>query len=390
MSPRMWKSRSTLRRRKLRRALRRGAMLYLVLLFVVIFLALTALSVDVAYMHLTRTQLRAATDAAARAGGEALSREQSTSAAREAAKEFAAANLVAGEPLLLADEDIVFGHSTPQLDGAWEFVAGGTPTNSLQVHGRRTQGSLSGPVGLFFGRVFDVYQFEPVQAANVVKLDRDICLVIDRSSSMKLSLSSTAQTISSSDPRFGQPPYYPDSRWAAATAAVNVFVDTLGTTPAEEQCSLVSFASDYSWGGVNNVAASRDQNLTFDPLPVKSAAHSFDSKVFNGMTNPAAGLDLAIAELTNPSRARPYAGKTIVLLTDGFRTAGNDPVPLADSAADQNIVIHTVTFGANFNQAEMIAVAEATGGKHYHAPNAQELSNIFREIAASSIVVLTK
>ncbi len=365
-------------------------MLYLIVLFVVIFLALTALSVDVAYMHLTRTQLRAATDAAARAGGEALSRVQSTTAARDAAKSFAAANLVAGEPLLLADEDIVFGHSTPQQDGSWSFVSGGRPTNSLQVQGRRTQGSLSGPVGLFFGRVFNVYQFEPVQNATVVKLDRDICLVIDRSSSMKLGLSSTAQTISSSDPRFAQPPYYPDSRWAAATAAVNVFVDTLAETPAQEQCALVSFASDYSWGGVNNTASSLDQGLTFDAAAVKAAGHSFDSIVFNGMTNTAAGLNAGIAELSHPSRARPYAGKTLVFLTDGFRTQGNDPLPLAEAAADQNIVIHTVTFGANFDQTEMIVVAEATGGEHYHAPNAQELSNIFREIAAATIVVLTK
>src|SRR5215510_10137842 len=85
---------------------RRGAMLYLICLFVVIFLAMTALSVDVAYMHLSRTQLRAATDAAARAGAEALSRNQSTTAARTAAKNLAAENLVAGAPLLLADSDI--------------------------------------------------------------------------------------------------------------------------------------------------------------------------------------------------------------------------------------------------------------------------------------------
>ena len=32
-------------------------------------------------------------------------------------------------------------------------------------------------------RVFDVFDFEPVQAATVVRLDRDICLVVDRSGS---------------------------------------------------------------------------------------------------------------------------------------------------------------------------------------------------------------
>jgi hypothetical protein len=361
-------------------------MLYLICLFVLIFLGMTALSVDVAYMHLSRVQLRTATDAAARAGGEALSRLQSETAARDAAKNLAAANLVAGAPLQLADSDIIFGHSDPLANG----TCGATPTNSLQVLGRRTRTSLSGSVGLFFGRVFGVNDFQPVQTATVVKVDRDICLVLDRSSSMKLSLSSTAETMSTSDPRFSQPPQYPDSRWAAATAAVDVFIDTLTTTPAIEQCALVSFASDGTWNNVTNVASSLDQPLTTTPNLVKTAGHSFDTKVFNGSTNTAAGLSAAVAELTNPARARPYANKTIVFLTDGFRTVGNDPVPIAAAAASQHIVIHTVTFGATFNESEMVAVASATGGKHYHASSAQALSDTFRKIAASTVVVLTK
>ena len=377
------------RRRHARRA-RRGAMLFLICALMIVFVALTALSVDVAYMHLTRTQLRAATDAAARGGGEALSRLQSTDAAREAANQMAQMNLVAGKPLLLDKKDITFGFSDVNPDGAWTFKPHGKPTNSLQVLGRRTAKSPSGSVGLFFGKALGVYEFEPTQTATAVKLDRDICLVLDRSSSMKLSLSSTAETMSTSDPRFAAPPTYPDSRWAAATAAVDVFVDTLDTTPQHEYCALVSFASDGSWVGVDNVAASLDQVLTYDSAAVKAAGHSHDSVVFNGMTNTAAGLDAAIAELKNPERARPYARKTVVFLTDGFRTAGGDPVASADVAKASDIVIHTISFGAAFNQAELIAVADATGGKHYHAPDAATLSEIFRAIAASTGVVMTQ
>lgn len=369
---------------------RRGAMLYLICLFVIIFLAMTALSVDVAYMHLTRTQLRAATDAAARAGAEALSRQQSTSAARTAAKAMAQENLVAGDGLLLDDTDIVFGHSDRQTNGTWDFVADGTPTNALRVIGQRTRTSRGGAVGLFFGRVFNVYDFQPTQTATVVKLDRDICIVLDRSSSMKLSLASTAETMSQSDSRFSSKPQYPDSRWAAATAAVDVFVDTLSQTPAVEQCALVSFASDSTFVGVNNSASSLDQALTTSPTLVKAAGHSHDNKVFNGMTNTCAGLDAAIAELTHATRARPFAGKTVVFLTDGFRTAGNDPLPSAAYAASRNIVVHTVSFGASFNQSELIAIASTTGGKHYHAPDAATLSAVFKEIALTTAVMLTQ
>lgn len=376
--------------RKSRASRRRGAMLYLICLFVIIFIAMTALSVDVAYMHLSRTQLRSATDAAARAGAEALSRQQSTSAARAAAKALAQENLVAGEPLLLDDSDIVFGNSSRQANGTWSFTANATPTNSLQVLGQRTRTSRSGSVGLFFGRVFNVYDFQPVQSATVVKLDRDICVVLDRSSSMKLGLTSTDETMSSSDPRFSARPQYPDSRWAAATAAVDVFVDTLQQTPAVEQCAVVSFASDYNAVNVNNTASSLDQSLTTNPAAVKAAGHSYDTRIFNGMTNTCAGLDAAIAELTHPVRARPFAGKTIVFLTDGFRTAGSDPLPSAQFAATKNIVIHTVSFGASFNQSELISISSATGGKHYHAPDAATLSQVFREIALTTAVMLTR
>ena len=52
-------------------------MLVLIALLLIVFLGMVAFTVDVAYMQLVRTQLRVATDAAARASGEALSRSQS-------------------------------------------------------------------------------------------------------------------------------------------------------------------------------------------------------------------------------------------------------------------------------------------------------------------------
>ena len=171
---------------------RRGAIVVLAALMMIVFLASVAFSVDVAYMQLTKIKLRSATDAAARAAGEGLSRAQDIDYARQAAKDIAAANLVAGEPLLLDDSDIVFGKSAQQAGGAWAFTPGGKPINAVRVNGRRTREAPSGSVPIFFGRVFNVFDFQPVQAATVVRLDRDICLVVDRSSSMKLYLTDTA------------------------------------------------------------------------------------------------------------------------------------------------------------------------------------------------------
>ena len=125
-------------KRRSRLTRRRGAMLVLVALSMVAFLATVAFSVDIAYMQLVRTRLRTATDAAARASGEALSRLQNIDAARQAAKDIAEENLVAGDPLLLDDADIVFGHSSRTGTGAWTFDPTGTPINSIQISGRAT------------------------------------------------------------------------------------------------------------------------------------------------------------------------------------------------------------------------------------------------------------
>ena len=47
-----------------------------------------------------------------------------------------------------------------------------------------------------FAGVFGIDDFTTQQTSTAVRMDRDICLVVDRSSSMKLDLSSTAPGMS--------------------------------------------------------------------------------------------------------------------------------------------------------------------------------------------------
>ncbi len=100
---------------------RRGAMLVLMLLMLIVVLVMTVFAVDVAYMQLVRTELRTSTDAAARAASEALARTQSVADARQAARDVAAANRVAGDPLQLDDADIVFGSASASNQGVFTF-----------------------------------------------------------------------------------------------------------------------------------------------------------------------------------------------------------------------------------------------------------------------------
>ena len=120
---------------------------------------------------------------------------------------------------------------------------------------------------------------------------------------------------------------------------------------------------------------------------------------WNGRTNIAAGITKGTQALTSAS-ARPFAAKTMVLMSDG---AANEPggcgstgcaqafdaaVNAAIAAADQDIIIHTVTYG-EANPGLMEDIAEATGGNHYIAPDAASLQDIFEEIALTLPVVFT-
>jgi Ca-activated chloride channel family protein len=366
---------------------RNGAIVVFAALMMIVFLASVAFSVDVAYMQLTKTKLRSATDAAARAAGEGLSRAQDTAYARQAAKDIAAANLVGGDPLLLDDSDVVFGKSSQQAGGSWVFAPGGEPINAVRVFGRRTREAPSGSVPIFFGRVFNVFDFQPTQTATVVRLDRDICLVVDRSSSMKLHLTDTAPVMSTGDSRFCQPPNMSLSRWGALSVAVQRFIDALATTPQTEYVALVSYGSNYTACSVSNNSADINKPLTGDHAQVTSAMATISAKKFNGMTNIGAGIQRGVQVLTSAS-ARPFAAKTMVLMSDGAYTEGTQPRLIAPQAAAADIIIHTITFG-EANPAEMQAIADATGGNHYIAPNAAALQDIFEEIALTLPVVFT-
>lgn len=366
---------------------RRGAIVVLAALMMIVFLASVAFSVDVAYMQLTKVKLRSATDAAARAAGEGLSRAQDIGYARQAAKDIAAANLVAGEPLLLDDSDIVFGKSSQQSSGAWTFTPGGEPINAVRVNGRRTREAPSGSVPIFFGRVFNVFDFQPVQAATVVRLDRDICIVVDRSSSMKLYLTDTSPTMSTGDSRFCQPPNMSLSRWGALSVGIDRFVNALDTTPQSEYVGLVSFSSSYTACSYTNNAADINCQLSANSSAVTSAMATLSTKKWNGMTNIAAGITKGIEVLTG-SYARPFAAKTMVLMSDGAYNQGSVPHVVAEQAAANDIIIHTITYG-EADPVEMRAIAAATGGNNYVAPNAQALQDAFEEIALTLPVVFT-
>lgn len=360
-------------------------MLLLIAICFPLFLIMAAFAVDVAWMQLTRTELRTATDAASRAGAKTLSLQQNEADARAAAKDAASRNRVATAPLVLQDADIEIGLGAQAGPNArFIFQPGGAQLNAVRVTGNRTTGSAGGPVALFLGHVMGVPHFEPSHVATSTQLDRDICLVVDRSGSMMRDL--VSQNVPGGN---CNPPHPTLSRWGSLTFAVDGFVAELRNTLQLEQCGLVSYSSAGMGCGYSFTTSDINADLEFDYQIIIDAMADISSRPVQGYTSISAGIDNGILVLAG-ANSRPFAVRTMVLMTDGRHNRGAEPVLSAQAAALEDITIHTVTFSDEADFPRMQAVADATGGQHYHAPDAAALVQIFRDIAATLPVMLTE
>ena len=115
---------------------------------------------------------------------------------------------------------------------------------------------------------------------------------------------------------------------------------------------------------------------------------TLSAKKFNGMTNIGAGITQGVAGAD--LRLRPALRRQDDGPDERRRTTptARDRSLVAPQAAAQDIIIHTITFG-EADPAEMKAIADATGGNHYIAPDAAALQDIFEEIALTLPVVFT-
>lgn len=362
-------------------------MLVLVALLLPIVLLFLGFAVDLAYMQITRMELRAAADAAARAGATRLSQTDSDAQARSRAQLIARRNTVAGEPLVLEDSDVEIGQSVQDASGKWVFTAGATPSNAVRVVAPRDAGSAGGSVRLFFGSMIGRTNFEPVQTATASFLNVDICLVLDRSTSMKLDVVGQTGGMYTSDPRFCREPRA-SSRWAALDAAVRVFIDELRNSDADEQVALATYSSDTvsllgNLCGCSSIPSTLDASLDGNLDRIDNTMDTLSSSVWNGNTHIEAGMATGLLALADVRYARRTAKKVMIVLTDGNENVGS-AMRAANSAAAAGVVVHTVTFSDEANRQLMGSVASATGGYYYHANTADELREVFRELAAHS------
>ena len=366
---------------------------------IIMFLAMVAFSVDVSYMQLVRGELRAATDAAAKAGAESLRMNQNGNSAKAAAVNMAKKNTVAGQKLDINKNDIELGQAIAQADGSWKFFKDATPYRAVRVTSR-LDGRQNPTASLFFGPVLGVQAFKPTFSAVAAHLDLDIYLCIDRSHSMCFDRSGVdwsypAETPRSPDP-LCHPPGATGSRWAGLESAVNVFLTECEAASTQPRVGLITWSStigtntvEYRLTRKTEVEVAVETSLVTNYSDIRNAIQRRGDNVMLGGTNMYAGLQAAVnAHVSDTSR--PLANKVIILMTDGKWTTGGDPIGPAQQAAAAGITVHCVTFLPGADQSQMVAIANATGGYHYYASDQAALEQAFRELARLLPVTLTE
>lgn len=370
--------------RKRKTPVRRGAVIVLMVLLLPIAVLVSAIAINLAYLELSRTEMLVATDAAARAGGRELITTGDTTAARSRARQLALLNTVAGRGLRLSSSDVQFGTSTRVAGGRYNFSPTLLTPNAVRIAAHRDSLNVDGNIPLLMPSVLGTSSVATTQEAISTQMEVDVGLVIDRSGSMAYAANEVNGALPV--PALAPPgwnwgdPVPPGSRWLDVVAAVSVFAGELASSAGAEQLSL----STYNDLALTNVSLTTDYGM------VAAAMGIYTWSFTQGATNIGGGISEGAAALMSSPARRAGAAKVLVVMTDGIHNTGLEPILAAQSAASSGIMIFTVTFSDEANQTTMQQVAAIGNGRHYHATTSAQLSDVFRDIAASLPTLLTK
>ena len=212
------------------------------------------------------------------------------------------------------------------------------------------------------------------------------------------------------------------SRIAAAQAAAKAFVQE---QPADVRIGIVSFAGTAALvqsptrdredliAAIDRFELQRHTAIgsgiivalaTLFPderIEVESAGFS---SPFSSDRGRSKSLDQPSKEPKMPAKVVPpgsYQNGAIILLTDGRRTMGPDPIKAARLAADHGVRIYTVGFGTaggahadvdgmsifmRFDEEALKAIAEVTQGQYFHAGSADDLRKVYEMLNARFVL----
>ncbi len=348
---------------------RRGATMAMLAIMMPVMIAVAAFAINVVHMEMARTELQISLDVAARAAGRTLAVTNDQNQAKDAAENLLALNPYANQVLTPAETNLEFGVSTRYSDAdRYSFYSGSNP-NAIRIEANGTN-----EVPMLFPTMGVSIHLRPMKAAICTKVELDIALVIDRSTSMSRDPDgSRSDDWENGDPAPGS------SRWIDAVHAVDKFLNVMESSVHDERVALTTYAS----------SPTTDVELTGDYNAIRDAMDVHSDQFNGGSTAIGEGILGGVEALNNGSTSRPWATRILVVLSDGLQTMGIDAVEAAEQAAADNIMVYTITFSDDADQASMQQVAAAAAGQHYHADDSGQLNKAFEDIARGVPTLLT-
>lgn len=170
---------------------RRGAVILKIAIALPVIGGFAAVGIDLSYLNSVQADLQRAADAAALAVAARLGQATTTSAdpqqiALEVAQDVVNRNPVGAGTVVLELQDIELGRSTYDWNtGRYTWIAAANPPyTAAQVTLRRTNGSPSGPVPLYFGRIIGYDTSELSASARAALAPRAVAWVVDNGRDM--------------------------------------------------------------------------------------------------------------------------------------------------------------------------------------------------------------
>ena len=288
--------------------------------FIPLILTIGAFAINVAWMSLVDSELQIASDTAARAAGTDFTNTQNLASARNRAKQAIQKNKVGGRVLTLSDSDILFGTSplvtvaSPAgiaafteksvTQGTLGSGPGQTWINAIQINKNQTFGFAEMPMPL---PLLSSNGYTPGASATTTQFERDIVLVLDRSGSMNEYSTNAAGWLPA-----GPGEAYYASRWRELTAAIQIFNSFLALTPLNEQVALATFST----------SATEDVLLSTSTSAIEARLNNITSNFTGGRTAIGDGIAAGINLITDSTRSRPFAKRTMIVMTDGIHNQG--------------------------------------------------------------------
>lgn len=396
---------------------RQGATIVLMLVLITVIFVFVAFAVEVSRIQLAQLKLQTAADLSARAGAEAMSRGVGDvsnlgsfeTSIRNECDMIMSHNELFGKPVTFdANAQISFGIAEQEPGKTNSGIGKGKGRFKFTKHANLTLESNSVSVSpdinqfpLIFGSFLSVTNVDLAAKSTSMVQERDIVIVVDKSSSM-MDMGAGTIRLSEYHPNLLQledrlylegDAYHPDGAYGgngrttefdiddgvihltkmqALKLALFQFREVIEQTPGNEQLGLTGYADfadiassgptppgkvDIQAGlsatvfnaivtdGICDNYTTRNSITEATAAPLEDQTTNYDQFDFNYLkmrwsssTNIVDGIEVGADILADPLRRRPVAQPIMIVLTDGNHNTTNAGDAASPSAAAQNAI----------------------------------------------------